>query len=35
LSAAPTAVKAAASVYIDLIIKEADNNVKVDTYTVI
>ena len=28
LSTAPTAVKAAASAYIDLIVKEADNNVK-------
>lgn len=29
LSSAPTAIKAAASAYIDLIIKESDNNVKV------
>lgn len=29
LSSAPTAVKAAASTYIDLIVKESDNNVKV------
>jgi coatomer subunit beta len=29
LSSAPSAVKAAASTYIDLILKEADNNVKV------
>ena len=28
LSTAPTAVKAAASCYIDLIVKESDNNVK-------
>lgn len=32
LSSAPSAIKAAASAYIDLILKEADNNVKV-TYT--
>lgn len=29
LSSAPTAIKAAASAYIDLIVKESDNNVKV------
>jgi coatomer subunit beta len=29
LSSAPSAIKAAASAYIDLIVKEADNNVKV------
>ena len=29
LSAAPTAIKAAAQAYIDLIIKESDNNIKV------
>jgi hypothetical protein len=29
LSTAPTAVKSAASVYIELIVTEADNNVKV------
>lgn len=29
LSAAPAAIKAAASAYIDLIVKESDNNVKV------
>ena len=28
LSSAPTAIKAAASCYIDLIVKESDNNVK-------
>lgn len=29
LSSAPTAIKAAATAYIDLIVKESDNNVKV------
>lgn len=29
LSSAPTAIKAAASTYIELIVKESDNNVKV------
>jgi len=29
LSSAPAAIKAAATTYIDLIVKESDNNVKV------
>ena len=32
LSAAPTAIKAAAQAYIDLVVKESDNNIKVHSF---
>lgn len=34
LSSAPTAIKAAATTYIDLIVKESDNNIKVIIFTI-